>query len=208
MRRKRPEWKVIMTYEEASEKASRDESFKATVYAMNSLLLLKGAYSPEEFRQLFVEWVEKEGKKSADKFIGVGQEETEALIEIAVWCERAADGRCCARCDESWRNRASLLRKLAAKPPTSATAQANDAPCPENERCATTPEESGIRSGGNLATADLRKAIIAKRDKAEEDHKAATASNRPFAAAIDLGCLNACNEILKLVALAQADRSK
>lgn len=53
-----------MTYEEASEKATREDGFRATVYAMNSLLLLKGVYTHEEFRQLFSEWITKEQKKN------------------------------------------------------------------------------------------------------------------------------------------------
>jgi len=52
-----------MSYEEAVELASRDEAFKATVYAMNTLLIHKGIYTAEEYRQLFVEWVEKEERK-------------------------------------------------------------------------------------------------------------------------------------------------
>lgn len=52
-----------MSYEEAREIASRDEGFKATVYAMNSLLIHKGIYTREEFQNLFVEWVEKEQRK-------------------------------------------------------------------------------------------------------------------------------------------------
>lgn len=54
-----------MTYEEASRKASRDEGFMATVYAMNTLLIHKGLYTRDEFRNLFVEWVEKEDRKKA-----------------------------------------------------------------------------------------------------------------------------------------------
>ena len=49
-----------MSFEEAVERATDNEGFKATVYAMNSLLLLKGVYTREEFQQLFVEWIEKE----------------------------------------------------------------------------------------------------------------------------------------------------
>ncbi len=51
---------VGMSFEEALALASRDEGFKATVYAMNTLLIHKGIYTQEEFRALFVEWVEKE----------------------------------------------------------------------------------------------------------------------------------------------------
>ena len=52
-----------MSYEEAIEKASRNEAFMATVYAMNTLLIHKGVYSAREYRQLFTEWVEKEERK-------------------------------------------------------------------------------------------------------------------------------------------------
>jgi hypothetical protein len=52
-----------MSYEEAMRKASRDEAFKATVYAMNSLLIQKGIYTQDEFQQLFAEWVKKEESK-------------------------------------------------------------------------------------------------------------------------------------------------
>jgi hypothetical protein len=49
-----------MSFEEAIEVASRDESFRASVYAMNTLLIQKGVYTQEEFRAFFVEWIEKE----------------------------------------------------------------------------------------------------------------------------------------------------
>jgi hypothetical protein len=49
-----------MSFEEALTLASRDDGFKATVYAMNTLLIAKGLYTQEEFQALFVEWVEKE----------------------------------------------------------------------------------------------------------------------------------------------------
>jgi hypothetical protein len=52
-----------MSYEKAMRLASRDEAFKATVYAMNSLLILSGIYTQDEFQQLFVEWVKKEESK-------------------------------------------------------------------------------------------------------------------------------------------------
>lgn len=52
-----------MSYEEASKIANREESFMATVYAMNTLLIEKGIYTKEEFRALFTEWVEKEEHK-------------------------------------------------------------------------------------------------------------------------------------------------
>jgi hypothetical protein len=49
-----------MSFEEALESLSRDERFKATIYAMNSLLIQKGVYAREEFEQMFKEWAEKE----------------------------------------------------------------------------------------------------------------------------------------------------
>ncbi len=49
-----------MSFEEALNLASRDEAFKATIYAMNTLLIDKGVYTREEFESLFVEWVRKE----------------------------------------------------------------------------------------------------------------------------------------------------
>jgi hypothetical protein len=52
-----------MSYEKAMRLASRDEAFKATVYAMNTLLIHRGIYTQEEFQQLFVEWVKKEESK-------------------------------------------------------------------------------------------------------------------------------------------------
>ena len=52
-----------MSFEEALAAASRDEGFKATVYAMNTLLIHKGIYTQEEFQTLFVEWVEKEQRR-------------------------------------------------------------------------------------------------------------------------------------------------
>ena len=42
-----------MSFEEALAPASRDEGFKATVYAMNTLLIHKGIYTQEEFQALF-----------------------------------------------------------------------------------------------------------------------------------------------------------
>ena len=54
-----------MSFEEALALATRDESFKATVYAMNTLLIHKKIYTQEEFQTLFVEWVQKEQKRRA-----------------------------------------------------------------------------------------------------------------------------------------------
>jgi len=44
-----------MSFEEAYEIMGRDEAFRATVYAMNTLLIGKGLYRAEEFEELFIE---------------------------------------------------------------------------------------------------------------------------------------------------------
>jgi hypothetical protein len=59
-----------MSFEEALTAASREESFKATVYAMNTLLVHKGIYTQEEFGAVFVEWVEKELQRKASSTDG------------------------------------------------------------------------------------------------------------------------------------------
>jgi len=53
-----------MSFEEALESLSRDERFKATVYAMNSLLIQKGVYTPQEFERLFAEWAKKQSEST------------------------------------------------------------------------------------------------------------------------------------------------
>lgn len=55
-----------MSFEEALALASRDEGFKATVYAMNTLLIHKGIYTQAEFRTLFVEWGGEGTKAQSD----------------------------------------------------------------------------------------------------------------------------------------------
>ena len=47
-----------MTFNEALNLMGEDESFRATVYAMNTLLIDKGVYTAEEFDALFVEHAE------------------------------------------------------------------------------------------------------------------------------------------------------
>jgi len=64
-----------MSFEEALERVSRDESFKATIYAMNTLLIHKGIYTQQEFQELFVEWVRKEDKKKHRKDVSVTRSE-------------------------------------------------------------------------------------------------------------------------------------
>jgi hypothetical protein len=53
-----PEGKTLISYEQAMEILSRDERFKATVYAMNSLMVAKGIYSPEEFEFQFRQYAQ------------------------------------------------------------------------------------------------------------------------------------------------------
>ena len=52
-----------MSFEEALELASREDRFKAALYAMNTLLIHKGVYTKQEFETLFVEWVQKEQRR-------------------------------------------------------------------------------------------------------------------------------------------------
>jgi hypothetical protein len=55
-----PTGKKLISFEEALEVLSSDEAFKATVYAMNTLLIEKGVYSPEEFRFQFRQSAQKQ----------------------------------------------------------------------------------------------------------------------------------------------------
>lgn len=41
--------KELVSFQEGMDQLSRDDRFRATVYAMNTLLVQKGVYSPEEF---------------------------------------------------------------------------------------------------------------------------------------------------------------
>jgi len=54
-----------MSFEEALAVASRDDGFKASVYAMNILLIHKGIYTQQEFQTLFVEWIERERRRES-----------------------------------------------------------------------------------------------------------------------------------------------
>jgi hypothetical protein len=49
----------LITFEEAMNRLSREERFRATVYAMNTLLVQKGVYSPEEFEFQFRQFAKK-----------------------------------------------------------------------------------------------------------------------------------------------------
>jgi len=49
----------LITFEDAMEKLSRVERFRATVYSMNTLLVQKGIYSPGEFEYQFRQFAQK-----------------------------------------------------------------------------------------------------------------------------------------------------
>ncbi len=53
----------LIGYEEAMNRLSREERFRATVYAMNTLLVQKGIYSPEEFEFQFRQFAQKNLKQ-------------------------------------------------------------------------------------------------------------------------------------------------
>ncbi|MCL4524815.1 MAG: hypothetical protein M1453_08350 [Acidobacteria bacterium] len=55
-----------MSFDEALEVLSRDERFRATVYAMNTLLIGKGIYSTEEFERLFCEHAQNVMRRALD----------------------------------------------------------------------------------------------------------------------------------------------
>jgi hypothetical protein len=59
-----PTGKQLIGYEEAVATLNEDQAFKATVYAMNTLLIQKGYYSPEEFRFQFRQSAQKQIKKT------------------------------------------------------------------------------------------------------------------------------------------------
>jgi hypothetical protein len=56
-----------MTFAEAIELLSRDDRFKATISAMNTLLIEKGVYTQEEFEAYFCQWASAEVRKKAAK---------------------------------------------------------------------------------------------------------------------------------------------
>lgn len=51
--------KHLISFDDAMDKLSREERFRATVYAMNTLLVQKGIYSPEEFEFQFRQFAQK-----------------------------------------------------------------------------------------------------------------------------------------------------
>ncbi len=53
----------MMTFHQAMRELERDERFKATVSAMNTLLVQKGVYTQEEFEAYFCQWAEAQVKR-------------------------------------------------------------------------------------------------------------------------------------------------
>ena len=53
-----------MSFDEALDLASEDQRFRATVYAMNSLLQARGIYTAEEFEAAFIQGFEKQLQKA------------------------------------------------------------------------------------------------------------------------------------------------
>jgi hypothetical protein len=49
----------LISFDDAMEKLSREERFRATVYSINTLLVQKGIYSPEEFEFQFRQFAQK-----------------------------------------------------------------------------------------------------------------------------------------------------
>jgi hypothetical protein len=58
-----PAGKTLISYEEAVDSLTGNEKFRATVYAMNTLLIQKGCYSAEEFEFQFRQSAQKQLKK-------------------------------------------------------------------------------------------------------------------------------------------------
>jgi len=55
-----PQGKTLISFEEAMERLAREDRFHATVYAMNTILVQKGIYSPEEFEFHFRQWAQRQ----------------------------------------------------------------------------------------------------------------------------------------------------
>jgi hypothetical protein len=51
--------KELISFNDAMERLSREDRFRSTVYAMNTLLVQKGIYSPEEFEFQFRQFAQK-----------------------------------------------------------------------------------------------------------------------------------------------------
>ena len=58
-----PAGKELIGYEDALEQLTEEQRFRATVYAMNTLLIAKGVYTAAEFRFQFRQSAQKQLRK-------------------------------------------------------------------------------------------------------------------------------------------------
>jgi hypothetical protein len=58
-----PAGKTLIDYDDALAQLTEEERLRATVYAMNTLLIAKGVYSAEEFRFQFRQSAQKQLRK-------------------------------------------------------------------------------------------------------------------------------------------------
>ena len=58
-----PAGKELINYEKALEQLTEDQRLRATVYAMNTLLIAKGVYTAAEFRFQFRQSAQKQLRK-------------------------------------------------------------------------------------------------------------------------------------------------
>ena len=59
-----PAGKTLIDYDDALAELTEEQRFRATVYAMNTLLLAKGVYTAEEFRFQFRQSAQKQLRKN------------------------------------------------------------------------------------------------------------------------------------------------
>jgi len=52
--------KQLISFNKAMKRLERDDRFRATIYAMNTLLVQKGIYSPHEFEFQFRQFAQKQ----------------------------------------------------------------------------------------------------------------------------------------------------
>ena len=55
--------KPLISFKRAMKTLSRDDQFRAAVYAMNTVLVQKGIYSPKEFELHFRQFAQKQRRK-------------------------------------------------------------------------------------------------------------------------------------------------
>jgi hypothetical protein len=58
-----PDGKTLINYDDALAQLTEDQRLRATVYAMNTLLIAKGVYNAEEFRFQFRQSAQKQLRK-------------------------------------------------------------------------------------------------------------------------------------------------